>query len=111
MGSAVLRLVWGLWVLLMVPRLQPWMCLQWRVKGEGSDAVYYGVNPDVPYGSAKIVSVQPHLMQDMSSGLNSTMYWITNVQANGPAVQFTVRLHCDELSTPWCSKIHNDTIM
>lgn len=80
------------------------MCLQWRVKGQGADAEYYGVNPDEPYGAAKIVSVQPHLMQDMSTGLNTTRYWITNVQAYGPAVQFTIRLHCDELSTPWCSK-------
>lgn len=80
------------------------MCLQWRVKGQGADAEYYGVNPDVPYGAAKIVSVQPHLMQDMSTGLNTTRYRIMDVQAYGPAVQYTIRLHCDELLTPWCSK-------
>lgn len=80
------------------------MCLQWRVTGQGADTKYYGVNPDEPYGAAKIVSVQPHLMQDLSTGLNGTRYWITNVKAYGPAVQFTIRLHCDQVLTPWCSR-------
>lgn len=76
--------------------------LEWRVTGNGSEAKYHGVNPDEPYGDARIVSVQPHLMQETSSGLNSTVFWITNVQTYGIGIRYTVRLFCDPALTPWC---------
>ena len=79
-------------------------CVQWRVQGEGPEARYYGANPDEPYGDARIVSVQPDLIQDTTSGLNSTMYWIESIQTYGPAVRYTVRLSCDRAQTPWCER-------
>ena len=76
--------------------------LQWRMKGSGNETKYYGVNPDTPYGGAKIVSVQPHLMKETLTGLNTTSFWITGIQARSSAIQYTVDLFCDHVQTPWC---------
>lgn len=79
--------------------------LEWRVEGNGSEVHYYGVNPDQPYGDARIVSVQPHLMQETTSGLNSTSFWINSVQTYGTAVHYKVSLFCDHAQTPWCDEL------
>ena len=79
--------------------------MQWRVEEHGSEQRYYGVNPDEPYGDAHIVSVQPDLMQDYSSGLNSTKFWVHSVQTYGIAVHYKVSLFCDHAQTPWCDQL------
>ncbi|KAL0033554.1 hypothetical protein WJX79_003213 [Trebouxia sp. C0005] len=65
--------------------------LEWRVEGNGSEVHYYGVNPDQPYGDARIVSVQPHLMQETTTGLNTTIFWINSVQTYGTAVHYKAK--------------------
>ena len=77
--------------------------MQWRVKGEGSEVEYFGVNPDVPYGDARIISAQLNLLEETQTGLNTTRYFISNIQAYGNAVKYTVQLYCDEIQTPWCN--------
>lgn len=82
------------------------LCLflvQWRARGQGSKVEYFGVHPDVPYGDAHIISAQLDLLQETQSGLNTTQYWINNIQSYGNAVKYTVQLYCDESRTPWCN--------
>ncbi len=79
--------------------------MQWRVEGNGSEVHYYGINPDQPYGDARIVSVQPHLMQEISTGLNTTTFRINSVQTYGTAVRYKVSLFCDHAQTPWCDEL------
>lgn len=63
---------------------------------------FFEEHPDKPYGDALIISSQPQQLQDTSTGLNSTQFWIQKYSSIEPAILITVELHCDTQRTPWC---------
>ena len=79
---------------------------QVRVHTSGADAgKTFEVNPDKPYKEDLIVSSQPGVLDNLSTGLNTTMFSLVSVQPYLQlAVRFTVDLWCDRTSTPWCEE-------
>lgn len=78
---------------------------------------YFGSHPDKPYKDAYIVSAQPELLNDFTTGLHTTAFQLQvgggclhhalhttpqGVQPFGNATKFLVELHCNLDETPWC---------
>lgn len=78
--------------------------MQVRVRASGGGGKeYVESNPDVPYGDSLIVSSQPGTLDDYTSGLQSSQFWVKEiVPVQNFAVKYVLELVCNRTVTPWC---------
>ncbi|KAK9828640.1 hypothetical protein WJX72_001249 [[Myrmecia] bisecta] len=73
-----------------------------RVRSNNGEREFFEVNPDVPYGDTLIISSQPQYLQDRSTGLNTTRFWVKRMQPWQDTIKITVDLYCNKQATSWC---------
>ena len=72
-----------------------------RTQADGTEEVVEE-HPDLPYDGARIVSSQAAVLNELSTGVNSTMYWVKEIKAYGEAVKLVIELWCNHTEVFWC---------
>lgn len=69
---------------------------------EDGSVEYFEEDPGRPYDGARIMSSQPDLLQDRTTGISTVRFRVQSVQPYMGATKLSIRLHCNKERTPWC---------